>query len=123
MKTKTIVLVILLVLIIGSCAGNHKDYPVKKTVRPLLYPVRWGKVLAISSDKKKVVINLGEKSDVIVGMKFTVYRETRRVNYIGEIKITEVKKDYSLCLIISLQEGQQIRENDKITSDPCRFPM
>lgn len=69
-----------------------------------------GKVLTVSEKVNLVIINVGKKDKVDVGMEFTVYRGDK---FIGKIRIEKVESEWSsaMCLQEFMKERVQAGDN------------
>ncbi len=70
-----------------------------------------GRILSVDAETEFVIINLGSKNDVDVGMMMSVYRGSE---YLGDIKITRVQPEMSAADLIPPFSSRTVRKNDQV---------
>lgn len=71
-----------------------------------------GQILDINSELGSVIINLGQKHEVKVGMPFRVFRESLLV---GRIKVLQVREHVSAALIERVEKGNELKIGDRVS--------
>lgn len=71
-----------------------------------------GQILDINSELGSVIINLGQKHEVKVGMPFRVFRNSLLV---GRIKVLQVREHVSAALIERVEKGNELKTGDRVS--------
>ena len=88
----------------------------------------------IDVDKDKVLMDLGVESKLRIGMELYVYREGKEIIHpitgavlgkmeekIGNVKVIDIKTNYSVGKIISLEPGKKIQKGDRVKISAIRI--
>lgn len=71
-----------------------------------------GQILDVNAELGSVIINLGQKHEVKVGMPFRVFRESL---LIGRIKVLQVREHVSAALIERVEKGNELKPGDRVS--------
>ncbi|MES2308336.1 MAG: hypothetical protein V4507_05700 [Verrucomicrobiota bacterium] len=71
-----------------------------------------GQILDINKDLDSVILNIGQKQEVKVGMPFRVFRDNLLV---GRIKILQVREHVSVALIERVEKGNELKTGDRVS--------
>ena len=70
-----------------------------------------GRILSVDKDTEFVILNLGDKDGIQMGMLLSVVRDG---NYLGDIKITRLHPEMSAADLVSPLSVEIVRKNDKV---------
>ncbi len=71
-----------------------------------------GQILDLNKDLDSVIINLGQKQEVKIGMPFRVFRDNL---LIGRLKVLQVREHVSVALIERVEKGNELKIGDRVS--------
>jgi DNA repair exonuclease SbcCD ATPase subunit len=89
----------------------RKKVPNLKPIGPV-EPIE-GKVLAVSNQYDLVVISVGKKDKVDVGVEFTVYRGNK---FIGKVKVEKVDNEWSSAMSLKEFTVEKVQVGDNVST-------
>jgi lactam utilization protein B len=96
--------------LINLALTDKKDIELEKIVVTSLSEIE-GKVLAVDTQNRLVVINLGSSDNVKAGDRFSIYRGN---DFIADIELVKIQSSLSAAAILSEEKDIKVAVNDLV---------
>jgi hypothetical protein len=70
-----------------------------------------GKVLVVNKEYDFVVVNIGQKDNLVIGDTLEIFRKEKKL---GELKVEEVRDSMSVAIPVEPNLIKQIKEDDRV---------
>ncbi|OGX23169.1 MAG: hypothetical protein A3J51_05150 [Omnitrophica WOR_2 bacterium RIFCSPHIGHO2_02_FULL_45_21] len=97
---------------LGGQAAPGGDAPSPKSTKDILLPLGGleGKVLVVNKEYDFVVVNIGQKDNLVIGDTLEIFRKEKKL---GELKVEEVRDSMSVAIPLEPKLIKQIKEDDR----------